>query len=581
MPRISASTAPDAAILTEITGEQIVEALSHGLAWLEANKEVINDLNVFPVPDGDTGSNMYMTLRSAVTEARGVEQTTAGEVLRAAAHGSLLGARGNSGVILSQILRGLSDGMGDATTADAPRLGQAFGQAAIVAHRAVMKPKEGTLLTVIRDVARATQQSAEHNADIRELLSVAVTEAHEAVERTIGQLAILKEAGVVDAGGFGLSVILEGFRHSLMVEQRQDDKPLQMTPRSEPAVRRPGEIPTVAQLPTPRETHVTGARSVAMHEEGWGYCTEFLLHMPGHSVAELQETLGAMGESALIVGDDELVRVHIHTHDPASLIAAASQEGPLSHLKVEDMSAQHHAILEGADDSASVIPGHSPAHRKAVGTVAVASGKGFREIFESLGTDVIVEGGQTMNPSTEDILNAIRGTHARSVVVLPNNGNVVLSAEKAQGLAGDVAVEVVATKTLPQGVAAMLALVPDQTADSNVEKMRAAVGAIRTIEVTRAVRDTVSNGHRIKKGQAIALVDDVISAVGDSEDAVITSLLSTMTPAPELVTVYWGDGVSEELAQALVTNLVAEMPNVEFELHHGGQPHYPYVLSLE
>src|SRR5580704_16947241 len=345
--------APELAVLREplreIAGEQILAGLTSALSWLEANQQEINDLNVFPVPDGDTGSNMYLTLRSAVEEARDAPAPSAADsVLAAAAHGSLMGARGNSGVILSQILRGFAQGSAQRAHLDANGVALAITEASAVAYRAVMKPTEGTILTVVRDAASAAAAAAATTDDIRVVLERVVTEAHAAVERTTNQLQVLRDANVVDAGGFGLAVILDGFARTVADTH----------PAAAPApaiLRRSGE-PALRLPPNPGDMEATGsaaarrgAAAVAPREQGWGYCTEFLINGPGLDVDAIRTELSALGESALVVGDPELVRVHIHTGDPAGLIAAASSRGRMSKLKVEDMSAQHHDVLERAD----------------------------------------------------------------------------------------------------------------------------------------------------------------------------------------------------------------------------------------
>src|SRR6202167_180817 len=345
-------SAPELAVLREplreIAGEQILAGLTSALSWLEANQQEINDLNVFPVPDGDTGSNMYLTLRSSVEEARDAPTPDAADsVLAAAAHGSLMGARGNSGVILSQILRGFAQGSAQRAHLDANGVALAITEASAVAYRAVMKPTEGTILTVVRDAASAAAAAAATTDDIRVVLERVVIEAHAAVERTTDQLQVLRDANVVDAGGFGLAVILEGFARAV-----GETQPATPTP---PVLRRSGE-PALRLPPNPGDLEATGsavprrgAAAVAPREQGWGYCTEFLLNGPGLDVEAIRAELGALGESALVVGDPDLVRVHIHTGDHAGLIAVASSRGRMSKLKVEDMSAQHHDVLERAD----------------------------------------------------------------------------------------------------------------------------------------------------------------------------------------------------------------------------------------
>jgi hypothetical protein len=583
--------APELAVLREplreIGGEQILAGLTTALSWLEANQQEINDLNVFPVPDGDTGSNMYLTLRSSVEEARDAPVPSAADsVLAAAAHGSLMGARGNSGVILSQILRGFAQGAAQRTHLDASGVALAITEASAVAYRAVMKPTEGTILTVVRDAAAAAAAAAETTDDIRVVLERVVTEAHAAVERTTDQLQVLRDANVVDAGGFGLAVILEGFARAV-----GDTAPTPL-----PAVlRRSGGEPALRLPPNPGDMEATGsavprrgAAAVAPREQGWGYCTEFLLNGPGLDVDAIRTELGALGESALVVGDPELVRVHIHTGDPAGLIAAASSRGRMSKLKVEDMSAQHHDVLERADaqealaeTTATSAPAKSLAPPKAIGIASVAPGDGFREIMSSLGADSIVSGGQTMNPSIEDLLNGVRAVNAENVILLPNNGNVILTAEQVNPLAEDCEVRVVATRNLPQGISALLAFDPTASLDDNATRMLAAIATVHAVEVTHAVRDTSVNGHTIKTGDVLAIVDDEIAEVGSDYLGVIDAVLNGQKTKPELVTVYRGDAVSADDADALVTSLREKHAGTEFELQAGGQEHYPYVLSLE
>jgi DAK2 domain fusion protein YloV len=566
--------------LREIGGRQLMAGLTSALAWLQANQEVVNDLNVFPVPDGDTGSNMYLTLRSAVEDAaKATDPGSAASVMQAAAHGSLMGARGNSGVILSQVLRGFFQGLQGRPRVDAAGVAAALGEASAVAYKAVMKPTEGTILTVVREAAAAARRAAEGSDDIRTVLESAVGEAHAAVERTPDQLAVLRDAGVVDAGGLGFAVVLEGFSRALDGELREGEEappPLQPRRVGEPQLRRPGGGAASAGTASPGQRR--GAAAVAEHAEGWGYCTEFLIGGPGLDVAALQEELGSLGDSSLVVGDADLVRVHIHTHDPAVLITRAAERGRLSKLKVEDMSRQHHDILERASAEDAEL---SRAPRKALGVVSVAPGKGFRAILSGLGADGIVEGGQTMNPSIEALLNAVRAAHADSVIILPNNGNVILTAQQVDALAPDVAVRVVPTRSLPQGITALLALDPGGDLASNCARMEEAIVGVTTVEVTHAVRDSTADGQEIRAGDVIAVVDDRITQVGQDHVAVVEAVLDDVAREPELVTVYRGAGIDENAAETLVDALRRKHPDVEFEVHDGGQEHYPYILSLE
>ena len=349
----------------------------------------------------------------------------------------------------------------------------------------------------------------------------------------------------------------------------------------EPRVHLPSDAGAPATVSPPSERR--GAAAVAAREEGWGYCTEFLVNGPGLDVAEMRDVLGALGESALVVGDDQLIRVHIHTEDPAALIAVAAQRGRLSKLKVEDMTAQHHEVLDRAAASEAAAPSEpgTPAPAKQLGVVSVAPGDGFRAIFASLGVDAVVEGGQTMNPSIEDLLIGVGTANAHEVLLLPNNGNVILTAHQVDALAEATQVTVIPTRNLPQGIAALLALDPSSDADTNRHRMEEAIGRVSAIEVTRAVRSSSVNGLKIKAGDVIALVDDEITAAGSDETSVIESVLRNLETVPEIVTVYRGADVDVATAEALLGTLREKFAQTEFELHEGGQEHYPYVLSVE
>src|SRR3984957_3814741 len=554
--------------LREVGGEQVLSGLTAAVSCLEANQQEINDLNVFPVPDGDTGSNMYLTLRSAVEEARDAPMPEAADsVLAAAAHGSLMGARGNSGVILSQILRGFAQGVAQRSRIDAHGVAAALNEAAAVAYRAVMKPTEGTILTVVRDAAAAGNTAASETDDIRVVLDRVVAEAHAAVERTIDQLQVLRDANVVDAGGFGLAVILEGFARAVGDTLPTAPAPALLRRSGEPALRlppNPGDLEATGSA-MPRR----GAAAVAPREQGWGYCTEFLISGPGLDVDSIRSELSALGESALVVGDPDLVRVHIHTGDPAGLIAAASSRGRMSKLKVEDMSAQHHDVLMRADaeEAEAEAIGTAAQERpqappKPIGVASVAPGDGFRDIMSSLGADSIVSGGQTMNPSIEDLLNGVRAANAERVILLPNNGNVILTAEQVDPLAEGCEVGVVPTRNLPQGISALLAFDPAADLAENAERMLAAIATVRAVEVTHAVRDSSVNGHDIKLGDVIAVVDDVITEVGNEYLAVIEAVLRAETAKAELVPVYRGREVSAEDAGALAGSLRKAFPDI-------------------
>jgi DAK2 domain fusion protein YloV len=573
--------------ITRVDGVLFKRSLYGGHAWLRENRDRVNELNVFPVPDGDTGTNMLLTLEAACEEIAEEDNSNLSEVTGKVAHGALMGARGNSGVILSQVLRGFSQGVLDKASVDCKGLALAFEEATKVAYKGVTKPTEGTILTVARAISDAALARAAETDDVTELIATVVSAAQRAVDETPSQLAVLREAGVVDAGGYGLMVILEGF---LRTVRGRDAVPASVT--SAPAA-------------TPAPAKV-GAHALETPEEGWGFCTEFLIDQPNKPFEALREELTPMGNSAVIVGDDSLVRVHIHTLDPGSLIAHATGYGQLQKLKVEDMTRQHHEILasgdrdNGASSAAAPAPtaadsigstadaaeadafsnGHGKVDTGNIGVVAVAVGDGFRRIFEELGAGV-VEGGQTMNPSTEDLLQAVDATGAGEVIILPNNKNVIMTAQQVSDLSGKQ-VRVVSTRTVPEGISALLNLDPDSGLDANVDAMAAALKGVQTIEVTRAVRSTSFNGLKIKDGDVIALVNGKICQAGEDAVSVIDGAIDSLTPASfELLTIYTGAGVSEETAGVVADHIRERLPNLTVETQRGEQDHYPYILSLE
>ncbi|GAC1333620.1 MAG: DAK2 domain-containing protein [Candidatus Dormibacteria bacterium] len=555
--------------ITRVDGVLFKRGLYGSRAWLTANRERVNQLNVFPVPDGDTGTNMLLTLESAIEEIASEESSDLSLVTSRVAHGALMGARGNSGVILSQVLRGFSQGVGDSTTVDCAQLAHAFKEATSVAYRGVTKPTEGTILTVARKVSEAAAARAETIVDVAELLQVVVSAAQRAVDETPSQLAVLREAGVVDAGGYGLMVILEGF---LKVVKGQ-------------------EIPgMVAALGAGKDSAAAqpakvGAHALDIPEEGWGFCTEFLIDSPRKPFAAVREELTPMGNSAVIVGDDALVRVHIHTLDPGALIAHATGYGTLQKLKVEDMSRQHHEILAqdppaGAPAGAASNGSAAPVLGGDVGVVAVAVGDGFRRIFEDLGASV-VEGGQTMNPSTEDLLQAVNSVAAEKVIILPNNKNVIMTAQQVQGLC-EKQVRVVPSRTVPQGIAALLSLDPGGDFEGTTSSMTDSLEGVQTIEVTTAVRSTSVDGLRIKNGDAIAVVNGKIRAAGKTPLEVIDGALTALqTEGYELLTIYAGADIDTAQLDAAAAHLQERFPGLSVEAQRGEQSHYPFILSLE
>ena len=500
----------------------------------------MNRLNVFPVPDGDTGTNMLLTLQSAVEDIKESQATEVGKIARIAAHGSLMGARGNSGVILSQIFRGFARSVEGKAQLSPEELASALEEAANAAYRAVLKPTEGTILTVAREAGRsAAGAAAREGASIADVIGAAAEGARRAVEKTPTQLQILRDAGVVDAGGYGLQVMLEG-----MLQTIQETG---------------GEAP-----PQERRPVVAAQTALELPEEGWGYCTEFLIVGEGLDVELIRERIAAMGNSVLVVGEPELVKVHVHTDDPPAVLGLAGGYGRLEKLSVGDMSSQHRRILE------ETVPAGAPAQARrpnGVGLVAVVAGAGLVEILKSLGVDAVVEGGQTMNPSTGDMLKAIESQPYDEVVLLPNNKNVVMAAREAVNHSERKRVHLVETHTVPQGIAAVIAFSGERDAAGNLDAMREAAGRVQTIEVTHAVRDTRSNGLRVKKGDVIALVNDKLETAGGDYGEVVASALQQIGPDDyELVTVYTGEGASPGDTELVSTAIRDRFPKLEVEV---------------
>jgi uncharacterized protein len=543
-----------------VDGQLLKQALLGSLAWLGAHQEEINRLNVFPVPDGDTGTNMLLTLQSAVEDIRDSQAAEVSKIARVAAHGSLMGARGNSGVILSQIFRGFASAVQDKSDLSPVELAEAFEEAANAAYRAVSKPTEGTILTVARQAGRSAAGAAQQpGATVVSVMKAAAAGARSAVERTPTQLKILRDAGVVDAGGYGLQIMLEGMLRS--VEQVEDEM----------AQRLPARPAAQATLDLP--------------EEGWGYCTEFLIHGEDLDVDGIRDEIQALGNSVLVVGDPELVKVHVHTDDPSRVITLAARHGRLDRLSVGDMSSQHRRIrdVQGqpGEEAPALPPVRAERRPNGIGLVAVVSGPGLVEIFRGLGVDEIVEGGQTMNPSTQELLEAVERLPYRHVLLLPNNKNVVLAASQVGELT-EKAVEVVETHTAPQGIAAVVAFHPERSAAENGEAMREAARHVQTIEVTHAVRDSRSNGLTVRKGDVIALINDRLEHTGKEYDAVVRAALTGIGAGDyELVTIYRGQQATDSEAERLTESIRGCFPDLEIEVQSGGQEHYPFILSVE
>lgn len=539
-----------------------------GALWLERNAPYVNSLNVFPVPDGDTGTNMLLTMQAAVREANTGTARTVADVSAAVARGALLGARGNSGVILSQILRGFTRGMDKRETLDAHTFANALVEGAHTAYKGVVKPVEGTILTVIREAGDQAVIAAAQSADVRVVLREVHGAAARSVMRTPQLLPLLKEAGVVDAGGQGLVYILEGALKYLEGEQFERAETIQV---------------------------VRNLENLAV-EEGFGYDIQFHIRGQNLDVDAIREHISAMGESALIVGDETLIKVHIHALNPGEIIKYGADQGPLVNIIIENMQAQYLDFMDGntadtrvgAENLGAILPHEARLFKTAptdvasgIATIAVAPGLGLQEIFQSLGTSAMISGGPTMNPSAQDILDAINRVPARDIILLPNDKNIIPVARQVQQLT-DKRIQVVPSRTIPQGLAALLAFNFQGDYDTNVNMMTAALGRVRTVEVTNAVRSAQINGIAVTQGNPIALVDGELVAAGRDMDALLTRVLhNTGAQDSEIVTLYYGSDVSPAAAQKMRARLVHEFPEQEIELHDGGQPLYPYIISIE
>lgn len=549
---------PPGASVPIINGADLREMLQGAYAWLGHHHESVNALNVFPVPDGDTGTNMLLTLQSSIEEMAHAPSDHVGRVLHAAAHGALMGARGNSGVILSQILRGLARSLEAASTCDADQMARALRSAADTAYKGVVKPVEGTILTVIRLCADAAENAAHLDNDLRFFLRRLVHAADDAVQKTPSLLPVLAQAGVVDAGGKGLYFILDGMSRVLH-----------------------GELV---------DTTVVNSGAFAGHAEAlggeYGFDIQFIIEGADLDVAEIRHTITGMGDSVLVVGDERAVKVHLHAPEPGHALNYGARTGRLSHIIIENMDAQFAEFVHGEGTGDGPAAGHNAelpdtTPTASIATVAVVSGNGLQQVFASLGCAQIVTGGQTMNPSTQELLAAIEAAPAPSVIVLPNNSNILLTAQQAQTLSPKQ-VRIVPSKTIPQGISALIAFNPLADLETNVRTMTAGLPRTQTGEVTVAVRAATFDGIQVQVGDVIGLLNDTLTARGHDAEGVVRTLLQQMhVEEHEIITIFYGQSVSAAAAEALIAGLRAAYPGQEFELVAGGQPHYHYILSAE
>lgn len=536
-----------------LDGQGFKELVRAGLAWLQHHQESINRLNVFPVPDGDTGTNMVLTMQSAWQEIADSTETHTGRIIQQVAHGALMGARGNSGVILSQIWRGLAYGLQNEAVLDGGELATAMEQGAKTAYRGVIRPVEGTILTVAREMAEEAERAAAESNDLVTILERVVHHGRDTVARTPDLLPVLAEAGVVDAGGQGFYVIMEGMLLHLKGETVLDEE---------------ASVPMAEAL---EAAHATA-------EGEYGYDVQFIIVGDGLDVPAIRADIDAMGECALVVGQPDTVKVHVHVPDPGVPISYGARLGSLQDVVVEDMEAQSRDFARSQEIAPALGP---PVDKNGIAVVAVVAGDGLARVFQSLGVASVIEGGQTMNPSTQEILEAVEGLPNDRVIVLPNNKNIIMAAKQARDLS-EKQIEVVPTRTIPQGVSAVLALNPQADLSANKAAMVEAMGCVRTGEITVATRDVNINGLEVRQGQVIGLLDDALVVSAETPEQVAHELLRRFDlPDMEIVTLYYGSDVSAREAERLTGQLQDEHPDLEFEVLEGGQPHYFYIISAE
>lgn len=555
--------------ITKLNGYRLQRMIVAGANLLHENKQTVDAMNVFPVPDGDTGTNMSLTVLAAAKETQNGDALRVDMVAKRAANGALRGARGNSGVITSQLFRGFFKGLEGLEEANVSDLKQAFAQAVQTAYKAVMKPKEGTILTVARACAEAAETLAEQTEDIEVFLKGVIAHGHEVLNQTPDMLPVLKQAGVVDAGGRGLLYILEGaLQHINSEESISIAEPVQKSAQEE-----------YAALASVENTSIT-----------FGYCTEFFIHVkqPDETtVQQLKSYLGTIGDSIVCVSDDEIIKIHVHTDHPGLALEKALTIGSLSGLKIDNMREQHNNIIdftkqEPKAQNAVQSETTNQKPKKEIGFVSISTGEGLTEIFHNLGVDEVIEGGQTMNPSTEDILNAVEKISADAVIILPNNKNIILAAEQAAELCEDKKIFVVPSTSVPQGISAMLCYEADIDAKTLAENMQEAMQAVQTVSVTFAVRETTIGEQQIQKGDILGMLEDDIAVVGkDIAQTTKDTLAKAVTEDSEIITIYYGAEVSEEDASALSEEIEATYPDCEIDLQVGGQPLYYYIISVE
>lgn len=552
---------------TSIDGNLLKIMLESAALMLEENKEEVNSLNVFPVPDGDTGTNMLLTIKSALKQGLQVDENNASKVALAASQGSLMGARGNSGVILSQLFRGLASGIGENEKIDSRIMAEALKRAADTAYKAVMKPTEGTILTVARECGERAMEIYDLHEDLADLMEEVIKHGNDVLKKTPDMLPVLKQAGVVDAGGKGLIYIFSGALQALKGET------VVTVPRID-------KISPIKEAPKRREY-------IETDDIKFGYCTEFMINTINGDAESFRDELAIFGDSLLVVGGEGLIKVHVHTNNPGQVLEKALLIGELSDIKIDNMRYQHEEVL--LKDELNLIRDNPEVgqniektiEKQKYSVIAISVGEGIDRLFKDLNVDVLVPGGQTMNPSTEDIISAIDKTNGDHVIILPNNSNIILAAQQAKTLS-DRSIIVIPTKTIPQGIAALLAMDPEKDPEYNVDIMSEAIKNVITGQVTFAVRDTEFNGTEISKGDIIGLSDkDILSAGTDINEVSKKLIDKLMDEDKSIITLMYGDDISEETANELADLLTESYPDIDIEVIHGDQPLYYYIFAIE
>ncbi|MFQ9727607.1 MAG: DAK2 domain-containing protein [Clostridium perfringens] len=544
----------------KVNGEHLYYMMSNAANKLELQSEYVNSLNVFPVPDGDTGTNMSMTFRAAVKEIEGMDNKNIGEVSKKLAKGALMGARGNSGVILSQILRGISKGLEGKEEADASEFANALLEGSKSAYKAVMRPTEGTILTIVRTAGEVAVALKEDN--ITELMREVCRESKIMLDKTPEMLLALKKAKVVDSGGMGLLIILQGMQEAL-------ENGLKVTTGTPQAV---------------KSSVAKAQRSETMSEEDikFGYCTEFIILGDSNHAEEFKSKVINKGDSLVVVGYEDVIKVHIHTNNPGKVLEEAVKFGELSKIKIDNMREEHREMLEGMyEEAAETEESVAAGEFKKYAFISVAMGEGMKNIFKDLGVDYVIEGGQTMNPSTQDMLEAIEKLNAEHIFILPNNKNIIMAANQAAEIS-DKDIRVIPTKTIPQGITCITMFNPEADVEENTEELKEAMEMVKTTSVTYAVRDTEVDGKEIKEGNILGLVEGKIKEVGEDPYKVAEDLIDSLVDEDsELITIFYGKDCEEEKVDALIEKLEGKYEDLDVQCYKGEQPLYYFIMSVE